>query len=258
MMVLETEAAGAKADQRLIRLAHSAEAAQWEPETAIDWSLPVVRPPILSAKFFSAMVSQLFYGEIATQEVCRHLLEQLPDPMARRYLRTQLDDEARHARVYDRYLARLGHKAAMDDALMVALEGGLAWRGSYHGLIVAYQVVLESEALEIQQLLAERLPCPLLRRINARIARDEARHVAFGKIYLDPRLPRLERAERFEIYRWVKSLWLDCAAATEGRYGRLGRLALGLPKASLAERWAERAAMLRNIGLVAPDEALPD
>ena len=245
-------------DPRLARLTGKALDDQWRPDDAIDWDRPVVRPRIMPGRFYGALVSQLFYGEIATQAVCRNLLDQIPDLPARRFLETQLADEARHAAVYDRYLGRLGHKSDMDDALLVALEGGLAWRGSVYGLVVAYHVLLEGEALTVQQLLANHLPCPLFRQINSRIARDEARHVAFGKLYLNRHLAALPQEERFAILLWVKRLWLDCARATESRYGRLGRLALGLSPQSLESRWLERQDMLYEIGLIAPGEAPPN
>ncbi len=245
-------------DPRLDRLTRNAHDDQWRPDTAIDWDRPVVRPRILSGRFYGALVSQLYHGEIATMAVCRNLLKRIPDRPARAFLATQYADEARHADVYERYLGRLGHKAAMDDGLLIALEGGLSWRGGINGLVVAYQILLESEALGIQQLLAERLPCPLFRQINSRIARDEARHIAFGKIYLNHRLTALPQDERFAIYRWVKALWRDCARATEGRYGRLGRRALGLRELTLDARWCARREMLRGIGLIAPGETPPD
>ncbi len=64
--------------------------------------------------------------------------------------------------------------------------------------------------------------------------------------------------ERFAVYRWVKALWQDCARATEGRYGRLGRMALGLRELTLDARWSERQELLREIGLIAPGELPPD
>jgi hypothetical protein len=77
------------------------------------------------------------------------------------------------------------------------------------------------------------LRCPLLCALNRRILVDEARHLAFGRLYGGPRLAVLEPQERLALDRWLEGfyawlrshglyygdsgifLWCDC-------YRRLG------------------------------------
>ena len=132
---------------------------------------------------------------------------------------------------------------------------GLAWRGSYHAPVVAFHIVLEGEALDLLQACSKRFPCPLFRQINRRVSHDEARHIAFGKLFLRNRVRSLPLEERLEIYRWVRSLWRDCAAATRARYGLFGRFALRTGPAALEARWQRQSAALEEIGLIGPGEA---
>ena len=201
---------------RLVALGRNAVNRQWSLESAIDWREHVVPPWWLPRKTFIAMVSQLYHSEVAAMRMCRRLQRELPEPEAKRFLGIQHADELRHATAYRAYLERLGDIAPINEALATALEGGLAWSGSYHGAVVAFNVVLEGEAVKLQQELSEMFPCPLFRQINARISHDEARHVAFGKIYLYDRLGTLPCDEKIAVYRWVKHLWHVCAASLSG------------------------------------------
>ena len=241
---------------RLAALTGNALNGQWSPKAAIDWDVGVAIPWWIPNKTYVAIVSQLYYAEIAALRMCRRLLDEVPEPEARRFLDTQAADEARHARVYRAYLARLGDIAPIDEALATALEGGLEWPGSYHGVLVACHVVLEGEAVRLQNKLSEIFPCPLFRQINAKISRDEARHVAFGKIYLRDKLKALALDERIEIYRWVQGLWRTCTRANDGCHLSPASVVIRLSRSRLHRRWHKQARALSDIGLISDDEAL--
>ena len=87
------------------------------------------------------------------------------------------------------------------------------------------------------------------------IARDEARHVAFGKLYPWNTLSALSAEERIGMYRWVRELWHDCASAARGEYYGLGRPITGVGRGSVGERWSTQVEALKDIGLVTDDEA---
>jgi hypothetical protein len=182
--------------------------------------------------------------------LCAALRPHLADAEARAFIDLQEIDERRHAAAYERYLARLGEVAGPDAATTATLEGGLAWRGHPLGLMIAFHIVLEGEALTIQHDLAAHSPCPLFRALNARAARDEARHVAFGKAYLRGRLGALSIEERAEIYRWVRALWHDCSQAIRARYTGVSRAFFALSRGSMAERWARHRRALAELGLL--------
>lgn len=250
-MTLVEEEAPDQSAAGLAALVVAAKDGQWQAETTIDWDLAVQPPRWLPGRLYASAISQLRFGEIATGRLCQRLVPSLAEGNARALLALQAGDEHRHGEAYERYLARLGEIAPPDPAVAAAFAESLAWNGPPEGLVVAGHVVLEREALGLLRDLGQWCPCPLLRRLNARIARDEARHIAFGEIYLRPRLVALAAEERIAIYRWIKKLWHDCAGATAARY--LGTR--GLVRRRLDERWQQRARILIRLGLVSAAES---
>ena len=71
-------------DLRLGVLIARAEAGEWEPERAIDWSRRPVRPRLIPPRLYRTLVSQLYHGERATLAMCQRLMRELPDADARR------------------------------------------------------------------------------------------------------------------------------------------------------------------------------
>ena len=246
----QTQMSGDPADRRLESLLAKALNDQWSLEHHVDWDRAVDLPRWLPRKTYISILSQLYYGELATTHACRRLLAEIDDPLARVFLHIQEADEVRHAEAYRLYLERLGDIAPIDEALETAFRGGLGWTGSHHGLTVAFGVVLEGEALRLQKTCHDCFPCPLLRRITQLVSRDEARHVAFAKIYLDGRLAMLPRDQRIEIYEWVKALWHECARATAGRSPGLGFAVRRVAKRMIGERWRLQHESLAMIGLI--------
>ena len=237
---------------RLARLAANGREGQWSLEEAIDWNQAPRRPFWMTATQVRKAISQLYHGEVATSRLCQRLIEELEDPEARHCLEWQLADELRHAEAYRRYLERLGGVLPMDANLALTLSSALEGPGGTLGAMVAYHVVVEGEVLRVHDALARFLPCPLLRQINRLVVRDEARHVAFGRIYLTPAVAALPGAARAELSSWVRQLWSQCAgtAMDDGRRNSpvLTRF-LGL---WLRGGWARHAAALKHIGLT-PD-----
>jgi len=212
-------------------------------------------PAWLPRKFHAALISQFYHGEMATLAMCRRILADVDAPEARRCVELQIADETRHAEVYRAYVAEIGGLQPIHPTLKAAYDKALAWDGPPEAMIAAFNIVLEGEALFALDYLSGWLPCPRFRRINARVSRDEARHLAFGRAYLKARLGALGRDQRFEIYRWLKSLWTDTA------FGILGRFPI--PNAILGRRcrtwaetgWQDHRRALFDVGLVSAEEA---
>ncbi len=240
----------ARDDGRMARLLANARAGQWSIGEAIDWGLGPQLPFWWPRRALAETVSQLYHGELATADFCRRLAARLRDPLAIECLQFQIADETRHAALYDGYLARLGGRQAVQPALALAIRSVQAWQEPLEGRVLAYHVVLEGEALFLQDAFARLVPCPLFRQINHRILRDEARHVAFGKLFLRQRLPRLDRAVRLEVYRWLRDLWWTVARASIAETeGRLCWALRGL-RAGVDDRWARQQADLLAVGLI--------
>ena len=239
-------------DDLLLALADSGERAAVAADGAIDWNLPAAPPRWLPASAYQTAISQLYYGEQATVAMCERLAADIADPAIRRFLATQIADERRHMTYYARYLDRFGGVGAIEEGVAMAYQGALAWPGTHHGAILAFHVVLEGEGLRVQRLYGDWFPCPLFRQVNALIARDEGRHVGFGRHYLRSSLSGVPREERLAIYRWIRRLWFDCAAAIRAEMPRSVSALVG--RAWAERRWHRQRRTLIDIGLMSADE----
>ena len=149
---------GPPTDCRIDALIANSQARQWSMDEDIDWRQEIIPPGWLLRRFRGALISQFLHGEEATARVCRRLMAEVSDPSVRRLLAMQIADEDRHARVYKKYLARLGEWTPMEPAMKEAVERALQWNGSPLGLVVAFHIVLEGEALRSLRDLAVELP----------------------------------------------------------------------------------------------------
>lgn len=231
-----------------VRLAAKAEAGQWTAADGVDWRCPMRLPAWLTREQVRVVISQLYHGEMATSRMCRALIGELEPGPVRRCMAFQIADELRHAAVYERYLEPLGGVASVDGNLARALDATAAGPAGSLGTMVAFHVVVEGEVLRVQDSLARLLPCPLLGQINRRVARDEARHVAFGRHYLTEALADLPVDARRKLYDWVLDLW--CRTTDRSLSERGGswivRRRLGV---WLRDGWCHHEAALRQIGL---------
>ncbi len=234
--------------ERLAELAAKAHAGQWSVDDDIDWQQGPRLPFWVTPDQARAAVSQLYHGEIATSRMCRALLGDVVSGPARQCLALQIADEVRHAEAFERYLAALGGVAPMDRHLAWVLEAAGRGPAGPLGAMAAFHVVVEGEVLRVQDSLARLLPCPLLKQINRRVARDEARHVAFGRIYLGEALGELSTEARGELYAWLHGLWRRTTerAVAESVASAAARRLL---RAWLSGGWRHHAAALRQIGL---------
>ena len=234
--------------ERLARLATNARAGQWSAAEDIDWHPEPCLPLWITHAQLRGAISQLYHGEIATGQMCRRLLSNLEPGPARDCMAFQLADEERHAEAYGRYLDRLGGIAPMEGSLASALDAATEGPAGTLGALVAFNVLVEGEVLRLQDTLAQFLPCPLLREINRLIARDEARHVAFGRIYLTEALAALSPDSRGRLYDWVHGLWHDASQTALAK--RSQNVAVRrVVKQWLGNGWSHHEAALTRIGL---------
>ena len=155
--------------------------------------------------------------------------------------------------MYARYLEGIGGIAPIDHAVERTFRAALAWDGPWQGLVVAAHMVLESETVRLLRHSPTMFSCPLLCEINARVVCDEARHLAFGRLYLARRLGELSPSERRRIYRWVFGLWHDSVYSWRGSLSILNWLNRG----ALRRLWHDHARALCRVGLItAPDATI--
>lgn len=214
-----------------------------------------VRPPLrLISTAFADVVSQLLHAERATEKMCRLIADRSGNPLADVLLGDQADDERHHAELYESYLARIGDIRPMDSRLSEALDAMRETTFGAEAIIAAFNVVLEGEAVKLQQDCIERFTCPALTRITRAIGRDEARHVAFGHTFLKGAFSAMSAEERFGIYRHIRHCW-QIAAAPPGETGSLFATILTRRRSDyMAARWHHHHAALQRLGLIHESE----
>ncbi|MBC8337663.1 MAG: ferritin-like domain-containing protein [Alphaproteobacteria bacterium] len=246
-------------DARYAALANKAAHGQWAASEVQAWAGKPQPAWWLPRKFHAAVVSQFYHGEMATIRMCRKLMDTVTDPAARRCVALQMADEERHAEVYRDYLREIGPLQPIEPILKAAYETALSWGDGGDGdggaMMAAFSIILEAEALYALNYLGRWLRCPRFLRINARVSQDEARHLAFGRIYLKQNFEGLERHKRMEMYRRLKGLWRDTSSGLMKGF-RIPNFLLRRRCRSWVETgWRDHQKALIAIGLISMDEA---
>lgn len=215
---------------RLRALYEKAKSAQWNVDTEIDWShevsfgepLPAVlsapRSPLGAAvgcpvprsmwsdlkwAHHSWSVSQFLHGEQAGMLAVARLVQTVPDPDAKLCAASQMADEARHVEAYGRYVEKLGDSYPINPSLGSLMRNVVTdsrWDIVYLGM----QIIVEALALAVFQLENHSPQNPVIGRITELVARDEARHVAFGVLALRDHCAQFSAHERAEREEFIK------------------------------------------------------
>ncbi len=235
--------------QQLQQLIEKSEKSNWSI-SEFNWQQTPLIPAGIAKSDYIDMISQLYHAELYTVKLCSRLLAEVPDFQALRFITAQMNEEARHADAYATYLKMLGEIHPINQKLEAVFHQAFEWQGSYCGLIVALNVVMESEALNQQRKRIETLPCPIFKEINSRIILDEARHSGFGFIYLKDKLPQLPQTEKLAIIQWLAMLWENWKVANEDRYVLDGAEILRTSNEELDSRLKAQQRMFEKIGLI--------
>lgn len=166
-----------------------AAAAQWDPETAIDWNAPFELPDIVE----DAVVQVLTYmieNEVAALVVPARFLGQLHPHFreVQAVLAIQVADEARHIDVFTRRVRLKGREPALSTAGGQTSLKTLLDETDFSVAEFLLSVLGEGTFVSLLQFLHAHAPDPVTRQIARLAARDEARHVAFGMTHLASRL----------------------------------------------------------------------
>lgn len=214
---------------------------------SIDWSLPVSLPKWLSEEQYVRMISNLIYGENATVRACKMLQIKIDSGDYHTFLSTQISDEESHAGIYKRYLGLLGQKEMPSEDWCAIIENCLETHTSPIELVVAFHILLEGEAVFLQKLISDYMPCPLFTDINKKIRLDEARHVAFGKIILPQLIDALPQNRKKEILIWAKSLWFSSAKILVTEYLNPSMVKSFVISQLLETRWKKQKKILKGL-----------
>ncbi|GAA0572123.1 ferritin-like domain-containing protein [Paractinoplanes ferrugineus] len=195
---------------KLRALYEKGKAAQWNAVTDIDWTpqmqfgaplrpttelrgsharrpagfpLPEDMWDMYRWEYHSWMTSQFLHGEQGALLATARLVETVPDLDDKFYAASQVVDEARHVEAFSMYVERLGHHYPINPALRSMLSNVVTedrWDIIYLGM----QIIVEGLALAVFRLGHATSFDPVIRQITDLVARDEARHVAFGVLAL--------------------------------------------------------------------------
>lgn len=162
-----------------------AAAAQWDPDTAVDWNAPFEIPDEVEDAVVQVMTF-LVENETAALIIPARFLAQI-HPHFREVLQVlaiQAADEARHIEAFTR---RATLRRANPGLSTVGGQESLKTLLDEPDFALAsflLSVLGEGSFLSLLSFLAEHAPDPVTRRVTQLAARDEARHVAFGLAHL--------------------------------------------------------------------------
>src|SRR5262249_23938452 len=145
----------------------------------------------------------------------------VPDYEAKLYAASQGMDEARHVEVFSRYLTKLDKIYPVQPILGSILDDIIA-APQWQAKLVGQQVILEGLALGPFSNVRAATGCELLRSILAYVTRDEARHVAFGSVYLTSSIAAMPPEERAALEDFTFAVMKKAVAMRRGVEGMGG------------------------------------
>lgn len=164
-------------------------AAQWDPQTAIDWETPFEIDPEIEAAVAQVMTFLIENENAALVVPARHLGQLHPHYReVQQVLALQCADEARHVEVFTRRLGLRGNAPMLSTAGGQASLRTLLQAPDFSSATFLLSVLGEGTFVNLLNFLYECGPDPVTRQICRLAARDEARHVAFGMAHLKYRL----------------------------------------------------------------------
>lgn len=225
--------------KRLESLYSKSKRHQWNAELDVDWSrfepeadlldrkadllsrlrcvqeLPVDEQDKLFKAAHMFLMSQVLHGEQAALMTCGQLVNAVPDLDGKFAAAVQVVDEARHVEVFARYMNLQGRRDPLDPDLRAIVQALLA-EHDWEAKCVGMQIILESVALSFFRLGEELAVEPVFRQFIPRVHEDESRHVAYGVLTLEERIPNLRDDTRVRLEDWA----YDAVARIGGRAGK--------------------------------------
>jgi len=200
---------------------------QWNGEVDLDWSTEIDpsvkllddgRMPFTDTKFYKSlstqtqtdlnanncayMLSQFLHGEQGALMVAAQLVDAVPDYEGKLYAATQVMDEARHVEVFEKYCTKLAKVYPLGSGLREMLDATLTaplWQTKCVGM----QMIVEGLALGSFINMKAATDEPLLKKLLEYVIKDEARHVAYGNVYVRERIEDMSKPDREELEDFV-------------------------------------------------------
>jgi hypothetical protein len=220
---------------------------QWDAEQDIDWSIPIdpSKPIVDEATFgfdkipflqklsptqretFTAhsaahRLSQFLHGEQGALMTAAALTHAVPDYEGKLYAATQTMDEARHVEAFEMYVRKLAMVYPMSPALKSLIDVTLT-ADHWVKIAIGMNMVVEGLALGSFHNMRRDTRCDLLRQVVENVLRDEARHVAFGNVYVGEAISRMHDDEREDVAQFAFEAIQGMVEATGGAKGTARR-----------------------------------
>ena len=185
-------------------LYRNAVSAQWNPDTAVDWTAEVTNGPEIEHAVVQVM-TYLIENEQAALVIPSQLLARVHPHFREvvQLLAVQAADEARHMEVFTRRALLRGGEMGTSSVSGRESLATLLSEAEFSMASFLLSVLGEGSFLNLLEFLDKNAPDPVTRQVTRLARRDEARHVAFGVAHLqhqadlDPEVRVRMRAARW-------------------------------------------------------------
>lgn len=210
-------------EEKLERLYRKAKKLQWDADETLDWSVTVdPSRPLIDEGSFDIMrlpfvqklakpqqelfrshiaafqLSQFLHGEQGALMTAAALTHAVPHYESKLYTATQTMDEARHVEVFERYIKKVALIYPMGTGLRQLIDATLT-ADNWVKMAIGMNMVVEGLALGSFHNMRAATSCGLLRDLLHYVLRDEARHVAFGGVYVGKAIADMHPDDREDI-----------------------------------------------------------
>jgi hypothetical protein len=222
-------------NQKLKNLYSKSKRLQWDAERDLDWTHEVdpSRPLLDEGRFrfehipffqklskpqlegfrshlAAYQLSQFLHGEQGALMTAAALTHAVPDYEGKLYAATQTMDEARHVEVYERYIRKLAIVYPLGEWLKKLIDDTLT-ANHWVKIAIGMNMVVEGLALGSFHNMRRSTSCSLLRSIIEGVLRDEARHVAFGNVYVGQTIADMHPDQREDVAEFtlgvIRGMW---------------------------------------------------
>lgn len=202
--------------------------AQWNVETDLDWSIKVPKDKLVFPIDHTIMgplmqmmgadeatviagvrdelehgLSQLLHGEQAALLLTAQIANGVSDMDTKLFAGQQVADECRHVEAFAKLISRKFDSVHPIDPNIKYLLDQMVEAESWHFKIVGMQMLFEGVAMAVLTDIGTHTLNPLIKNTMRYVARDEARHAAFGVLSMREELAKMAPADREKLEVWT-------------------------------------------------------
>lgn len=197
-------------NERMVRLYGQGKQRQWDMAERLDWDhqvdpdnplglpddfisiagsalwerLPESERAVIRRHTSGWLYSQFLHAEQAALVGVGKILLAVDELDSKLYAATQIVDEARHVEGFNRFLhTKIGLRYGLSPSISAMFDHAMR-EPRWDFAVLAAHILIENMGLATFGVHRDRLKDPLARAFSAYVARDEARHVAFGRLLL--------------------------------------------------------------------------